>query len=262
MSHILVTNDDGIYTSGLKAAAKSVADLGEVIVVAPSSQRSGVGRSVSVFEPLRYTELKLDQIKAYAVSGTPTDAVIVGIFAIMKGKMPDLVVSGINIGENISTDTVTTSGTIGAALEAASYGIPAIAASIQVADQGDKFDDHHESKYEFDVAIKLVERVARKVLTQGLPKGVDILNINVPVNATKDTEIIVTRLARKIFKTSIQERFDPRGRPYYWIDGDLICEEKEGTDVRAVYQEGKISITPLTIDSTSRVNFEEITKLY
>ncbi len=262
MKRILVTNDDGVYAPGLHAAARSVSDLGEIFVAAPSGQKSGVGRSVSVFEPLRYAKLNMNGQEAYAVTGTPTDSVIIGIFAIMKGEIPDLAVSGINVGENISTDTVTTSGTIGAALEAASYGIPSIAASIQVVDQGDKFDLHHGTKYNFEVAMKVLHRVASKVLTHGLPEGVDILNLNIPASAAEDTEVKVTRLARKIFKTSVQERFDPRGRPYYWIDGDLICCDAEGTDVQTVYQEKKISITPLSLDSTARVDLDEINGLF
>jgi 5'-nucleotidase len=261
MHRILVTNDDGVYASGLQAAAKSVEGLGEVVVAAPSGQKSGVGRSISVFEPLRFAEVNLNGFKAYAVTGTPTDSVIIGIFAILK-QMPDLVVSGINVGENISSDTVTTSGTIGAALEAASYGIPAIAASIQAIDQGDKFDMHHGEKHSFEVATKILRRVATRVLERGLPEGVDVLNLNVPVAAREDTEIVVTRLARKIFKTSVQERFDPRGRPYYWIDGELIFFDKEGTDVQTVYQERKISITPLSLDSTSRIDLKEIKELF
>jgi 5'-nucleotidase len=260
MYRILVTNDDGIYASGLRAAARGVKNLGEVTVAAPTGQKSGVGRSVSVFEPLRFAKVDLEGQKAYAVTGTPTDSVIIGIFAIMK-CMPDLVVSGINVGENISTDTVTTSGTIGAALEAASYGIPSIAASIQVVDQGDKFDTHHGTKYSFDVASRLLRRIASNVLEHGLPEGVDLLNLNVPAGATDDTEVVLTRLARKIFKTSVQERFDPRGRPYYWIDGELICFNAEGTDVQTVYQERKISITPLTLDSTSRIDPKDMASL-
>jgi 5'-nucleotidase len=261
MHRILVTNDDGVYASGLQAAARSVEGLGEVVVAAPSGQKSGVGRSISVFEPLRFAEVNLNGFKAYAVTGTPTDSVIIGIFAILK-QMPDLVVSGINVGENISSDAVTTSGTIGAALEAASYGIPAIAASIQAIDQGDKFDMHHGEKHSFEVATKILRRVATRVLEHGLPEGVDVLNLNVPVSAREDTEIVVTRLARKIFKTSVQERFDPRGRPYYWIDGELIFFDKEGTDVQTVYQERKISITPLSLDSTSRIDLKEIKELF
>lgn len=262
MHRILVTNDDGVYASGLQAAAKSVEGLGELVVSAPSGQMSGVGRSVSVFEPLRYAKINLNGFKAHAVTGTPVDSVIIGIFAIMKGELPDLVISGINVGENISTDTVTTSGTIGAALEAASYGIPSIAASIQAVDQGDKFDMHHGDKHSYDVATKILRRVAIKVLEKGLPQGVDLLNLNVPVAATEETEIVVTRLARKIFKTTVQERFDPRGRPYYWIDGELICCDEDGTDVQTVYQEKKISITPLTLDSTARIDLKDIEKLF
>lgn len=261
MPRILVTNDDGVYASGLQAAAKSVQGLGEVVVAAPSGQKSGVGRSISVFEPLRYAEVNLNGFRAYAVTGTPTDSVIIGIFAIMK-EMPDLVVSGINVGENVSTDTVTTSGTIGAALEAASYGIPAIAASIQAVDQGDKFDLHHGAKHSFEVATKVLRRVAEKVLRHGLPEGVDVLNLNVPVSATEETEIAVTKLARKIFKTSVQERFDPRGRPYYWIDGELICCDAKGTDVQTLYQEKKISITPLSLDSTARIDLKMLEALF
>ncbi|MFZ2470818.1 MAG: 5'/3'-nucleotidase SurE, partial [Methanothrix sp.] len=85
---------------------------------------------------------------------------------------------------------------------------------------------------------------------------------NVPADATEDTEIVVTRLARKIFKTTVQERLDPRGRPYYWIDGELITSDEEGTDVQAVYQDRKISLTPLTLDSTARIDFKQIECLF
>ncbi|MCZ7401116.1 MAG: 5'/3'-nucleotidase SurE [Candidatus Methanoperedens sp.] len=260
MNKILLTNDDGVYSTGLKAAYDSVCDLGEVTVVAPSTQKSGVGRGISIFEPLRVSEANVNGFKAYAVAGTPTDSVIIGLFSILK-ENPDLVLSGFNIGENISTDTVTTSGTIGAALEAASYGIPALAASIQVIDEGDKFDDHREYNYDFDVGVKIVNRIAKKVISKGLPHGVDLLNINIPKHASMDTEIEITRLAPKIFITGVEERFDPRGRPYYWINGDLIRDAEEGTDVKAVMKKGHISVTPLTLDSTARVDFKEIEEL-
>ncbi|VVB91730.1 5'-nucleotidase SurE1 [uncultured archaeon] len=260
MKKILLTNDDGVYSTGLKAAYDSVSDLGETIVVAPSTQKSGVGRGISIFEPLRISRANMNGIKAYSVGGTPTDAVILGIFAVLKEK-PDLVLSGFNVGENISTDTVTTSGTIGAALEAASYGIPSLAASIQVIDEGDKFDDHREYTYDFEVGIKFVNRVARNILKRGLPDGVDLLNINIPRHATMDTEIEITRLAKKIFITGVEERHDPRGRPYYWINGELIRDAEEGTDVRAVMKKGHISVTPLSLDSTARVDFKEIDAL-
>ncbi|HIH43575.1 MAG TPA: 5'/3'-nucleotidase SurE, partial [Candidatus Methanoperedenaceae archaeon] len=201
MPDILLTNDDGVYAAGLRASYQAVKELGDVTVAAPQMQKSGVGRSISIFEPIRVSKVNIDGMyPAYAVGGTPTDSVIIGIFSILK-HLPSIVVSGFNVGENISTDTVTTSGTIGAALEAASYGIPALAASIQVLDEGDKFDDHRAYKYDFDVGIKLVNRIAKNVIKKGLPDGVDLLNINIPRHATADTEIEVTRLARKIFIT-------------------------------------------------------------
>jgi 5'-nucleotidase len=257
---ILVTNDDGVYSTGLKAAFDSVSDLGEVTISAPAVQQSGVGRSISIFEPLRITKADVGGIPAYAVGGTPTDSVILGIFTILKG-MPDLVLSGFNIGENISTDTITTSGTIGGALEAASYGVPAIAASMQVLDEGQKFDnprDYHRER--FEVGIKVINRIARNVLRYGMPENVDLLNVNIPYHAEEDTPIEITRLARKVFKTDVEERYDPRGRPYYWIAGDLIREEKEGTDVHTIMQKGHVSITPISLDSTARIDFSEIEK--
>lgn len=260
MKKILVTNDDGVYSAGLRAAYDSVRDLGEVVVAAPSTQKSGVGRGISIFEPLRISQANMNGIRAYSVGGTPTDAVILGIFSIMKEK-PDLVLSGFNVGENISTDTVTTSGTIGAALEAASYGIPALAASIQVLDEGDKFDDHRTYSYDFDAGIRFVNRIAKNVLRHGLPDGVDLLNINIPRHAGMETEVEITRLARKIFITGVEERHDPRGRPYYWINGELIRDAEDGTDVKAIMRKGHISITPLSLDSTARVDFKEIETL-
>jgi len=257
---ILLTNDDGIYAAGIKAAYKSVADLGDVTIAAPAMQQSGVGRSISIFEPLRITQANLNGVTAYAIGGTPTDSVILGIFTIMK-ETPDLVLSGFNIGENVSTDTITTSGTIGAALEAASYGIPAIAASVQVTEERLKFDDLRDYQHDFDIGIKVVNKVARNVLRHGLPENVDMLNINIPHFVEEDTGIEITRLARKIFKTSVEERHDPRGRPYYWIAGDLIQEEAEGTDVHAVMQKGHISITPISLDATSPIDFSQIEHL-
>ena len=257
---ILVTNDDGVYSTGIHAAYRSVAELGDVTVSAPMTQQSGVGRSISIFEPLRITQTTVNGMEVNAVAGTPTDSVILGIFSVMK-QIPDLILSGFNIGENISTDTITTSGTIGAALEGASYGIPAIAASIQVMEEGDKFDDNREFKHDYDVAIKVVNRIAKKVLEHGLPENVDLLNVNIPHHVENEPVIEITRLARKFFNTDVEERQDPRGRPYYWIAGDLVMDEEEGTDVHAIMYNGNVSVTPITLDATSPIDFSEIEHL-
>ncbi len=257
---ILVTNDDGVYSTGIHAAYKSVEGLGDITVCAPLTQQSGVGRSISIFEPLRITHTTVNGMEVNAVAGTPTDSVILGIFSVIR-EMPQLILSGFNIGENISTDTITTSGTIGAALEGASYGVPAIAASIQVMEEGDKFDDNREFKHDYDVAIKVVNRIATNVLQYGLPDKVDLLNINVPHHVDSDPEIEITRLARKFFKTDVEERYDPRGRPYYWIAGELLPDEEEGTDVHAIMHKGNVSVTPISLDATTPIDFSEIEHL-
>jgi hypothetical protein len=135
---ILLTNDDGVNSEGLWAAYDALAPIADVLVCAPATQQSAVGRSVSIFEPLRVNEIIHNDVQAYSVGGKPTDSVIIGLFAL--NLKPDLVVSGINIGENVSAEAVTTSGTVGAALEAANQGIPAVAFSLQVEDQAEKFE--------------------------------------------------------------------------------------------------------------------------
>jgi len=255
---ILITNDDGVNSSGLLAAYEAVKNLGEVTIVAPATQQSAVGRSMTLFEPLRFSKLNVNGTTVYSVSGTPTDAVIIGMFVAMEEK-PDLVVSGFNIGENLSTEAATTSGTIGAALEAAGQGVPAIAVSIRVEDEGDKFADTN-FKRDYSAAIGIVRRLAGCVLEGKMPKGIDVLNVNIPSTAGPDAEIVVTRLARKMYNTRVHHRHDPRGRSYYWIDGTVIDDAEEGTDLHAVVKKGQVSVTPLTMDMTAAVDHKDIEK--
>ena len=260
MKHrILITNDDGVSSSGLLAAYESVKGLGEVTIVAPATQQSAVGRSMTLFNPLRLTRLKINGTTAYSVSGTPTDAVIIGMFVAMK-KKPDLVISGFNIGENLSTEAATTSGTIGAALEAAGQGVPAIAVSIRVEDEGDKFVDMN-FKRDYNAAINVVGKLSRCVLSGRLPKGVDVLNVNIPAYAGPETPVVVTKLARKMYNTRVHRRKDPRGRSYYWIDGTIVEDAGEGTDMHTIMKKGMISVTPLTMDMTASPSGEELEKM-
>jgi 5'-nucleotidase len=254
MKRILITNDDGIYSPGIREAHEAVKDLGEIYIVAPASQKSGVGRSISIFEPIRVSEVFVDGLRGYAVGGTPTDAVIIGIFAKMPSK-PDLVISGFNVGENLSTESVTTSGTIGAALEAATHGIPAIAISVEVREEAEKFDEIPKAG-DLRIGKKLLRSLAKRILEKGLPSGVDLINVNIPYDADDETGIRITKLARKVFKTSVEERRDPRGKQYYWINGGPIKKAPAGTDVHALYQERCISITPISLDCTSKIDFK------
>src|SRR5512136_1217448 len=159
---ILLTNDDGVSSVGLWAAYEALAPIADVTIVAPASQQSAVGRSISIFEPLRVNKVTINGISAYAVAGKPTDAVIIGLYALNLN--PDLVVSGINIGENLSYESIMTSGTVGAALEASNQGTPAIAFSLQVEDQGEKFDDPRCYGKGFASARKIVGEITGEVL--------------------------------------------------------------------------------------------------
>ncbi|HUK92933.1 MAG TPA: 5'/3'-nucleotidase SurE [Methanomicrobiales archaeon] len=243
---ILLTNDDGIYSAGLWAAYEALSPLADITIVAPASQQSAVGRSISIFEPIRANEVDLSGTRGIAVGGKPTDAVIIGLFALRLD--PTLVVSGINIGENLSFESVMTSGTVGAALEAANQGTPAIAFSLQVEDQGDKFDDPRRFGKRFTEAKKIVREIVSKVLDRGFPEEADVINVNIPSVIRGGYE--VTRLSRKLFHTGVEKRLDPRGRPYFWINGPLVEDAEEGTDVHAV-RKGNISITPVTLDCTA-----------
>ncbi|MDI9617837.1 5'/3'-nucleotidase SurE [Methanothermobacter sp.] len=246
---ILITNDDGVNSSGILAARKAVENLGETIVVAPATQQSGIGHALTLFEPIRVSEVTLrDGSEAYAVSGTPTDAVIIGIFELMDEK-PDLVISGINMGENLGKSELTTSGTIGAAMEAAVHGVPSLAVSLQVKRGDIKFHDGHVD-VDFSLASELTERVASMILRKGLPAGVDFLNLNIPSHPAGD-DIRITRLGDRMYNVHIKKRLDPRGRPYYWIDGDPAGMDAHGTDVHTLKAENIATLTPLSLDCTA-----------
>jgi len=249
---ILITNDDGVASSGLRAAYEAVRGLGDICIVAPATQQSAVGRSMTLFEPLRIARQPLDDAVAYSVNGTPTDSVVMGMFVVME-KKPDLVISGINIGENLSAEAVTTSGTIGAALEAANQGVPAIAVSMRVEDEGDKFYETARAR-NYAAARNVIRRLAGCVLEGRLPAGVDVLNVNVPCSATVETPIALTRLARRMYDTHVHHRQDPRGRSYYWVDGTVVEDAPQDTDLHVVTRLGHISVTPLTLDMTAPID--------
>ena len=243
---ILIINDDGIRSRGLVQTARALSDLGRIVLVAPLVQKSGVGRSLSLFEPIRVSRATIDEYEAYAVAGTPTDAVLLAEYAILH-KKADLLVSGINVGENLSTESIMTSGTVGAALTGASQGIPSMAVSLQ-AHHGDVFEPRTE--IDFSVAADVTRAIADHIVTHGMPPNVDVLNLNVPMGVVQP-EYQVTRLERNVFDIRIIERFDPRGNAYFWIGSDFKQSETPGTDVYAL-NNGRISVTPLTLDNTAR----------
>ena len=253
---ILVVNDDGINSSGIRAAVEAVKGIDKVVVVAPAMQQSGVGRSISLFSPVSISKGEIAGVEAHSISGTPVDAVISGIYGILE-EPPDLLISGINIGENMSSEA-TTSGTVGAALEGASQGIPSIAISMHSM-EAIRFVSM-EYDIDFSIAQKVLKKLAKFVLENGLPKGVDLLNVNIPTKA-KNMDMEITRLARRMYTTSVEERRDPRGRMYYWIAGEPINDAEVGTDVHTVRVDKRISITPLKLDFTSSENLDSLDAL-
>jgi len=238
---ILLTNDDGIHSAGLQALADEMQSLGRVVVVAPDRERSAVGHALTLHAPLRAEEIQTDR---WAVSGTPTDAVNLGIHGLLKEK-PALVVSGINKGANMGDD-LTYSGTVAAAMEATLMGVPAIA--ISLASKEFSYDN-------FRTAAAVARQMAETVLEHGLPADT-FINVNVPDSAPQG--IHLTRQGKRVYGDAVVQNRDPRGRTYYWIGaGELSFQDLAGTDFHAV-QNGYVSVTPLHLDLTNYAAMERL----
>ena len=248
----LISNDDGVTASGILASKNAVEDLCETYVVAPERQQSGIGHALTLYEPLRVNKHTLkDGSIGYGVTGTPTDAVTIALFEILDEK-PDVMISGINTGFNLGRAELTTSGTLGAALEAASFGIPTIAISQEVTRDDLKFENG-ANQVDFDFAKEMLNRLTKIVLKKGLPEGVDLLNVNIPENPASD-EFEVVRLGKRMYTPFIDTRLDPRGKEYYWIGGEPYEFDVPGSDGYELKNEKKVTITPLKLDLTADLN--------
>ncbi|KAF0221818.1 MAG: hypothetical protein FD174_149 [Geobacteraceae bacterium] len=233
---ILVTNDDGIHAPGIKILAEVFRQHGEVAVVAPDRERSAVGHALTLHHPLRAAQLRPN---VFAVDGTPTDCVNLGIHSLLSFK-PDMVISGINRGSNLGDD-VTYSGTVSAAMEATLMGIPAFAVSLVTTDEGKNYA----------AAAAFAAKLAGIILREGLPVDT-FLNVNVPDLPTASLlSPLITSQGKRRYDGVIIDKVDPRGRNYYWIgSADMNFLDTEGSDYAAVSR-GHISITPLHLDLTN-----------
>lgn len=237
--HILLTNDDGIFAAGIQALAMELGEIGghQVTIVAPDSERSGAGHSLTFLTPLRANRITisgLEDVEAYAVNGTPTDCVKVGLGNL--ARRPDCILSGINHGQNLGVDT-TYSGTVSAAMEGALLGVPSMAISLV----GRKSDD-------FGPAAK----VAHSLLPAFLKSGNLLWNVNVPgIPQERIHGVRFTPLAHQVYDGKYVEREDPYGRKYYWTPPWVAyhCAPDEDCDVRWVH-DGFVTITPLLTDFT------------
>ena len=232
MPRILVTNDDGVHSDGIHALADALRVIGDVLVVAPHVEASAIGHALTLRRPLRMEPLRE---AVYEVDGTPTDCVNIA-FTKLYTVAPDLIVSGINKGYNLGDD-VTYSGTVSGALEGALLGVPSIAVS----------QERTRGAYDFRHAAAAAVTVAEIVLRNGISPQT-FLSINVPTGTPKGFRLTVQ--AKRNHVTTVDERTDPRGKPYYWIEeGENAWEPHDRSDFQAV-RDGYISITPLQPDMT------------
>ncbi|TDB66985.1 5'/3'-nucleotidase SurE [Arundinibacter roseus] len=246
---ILVTNDDGITSLGIRTLVEVMLKLGNVVVVAPNSPQSGMGHAITIGEPLRlYSTELFAEVDEYECSGTPADCVKLAKHYVLKDRAPDLVVSGINHGSN-SSISVLYSGTMSAAIEAAIEGIPAIGFSL--CDYREQANFEHVKEY--------VYSITKMALENGIPKGV-ALNVNFP--ALSDVPIKGVKICRQA-NAKWQEKFDyrkdPYGRGYLWMSGDFVNfdHDKEDTDEWALAN-NYVSVVPCQYDLTSYPALESI----
>jgi 5'-nucleotidase len=250
MTHILVTNDDGVTAPGLLDLASEMRKLGEVTILAPDRNWSASGHAKTMHRPLRIKEAQLnDGSVALASDGAPSDCVALALLGLLPDQV-DLVVSGINPNANVGHD-VTYSGTVTAAMEAVIWGVPGIAISL------DSPEDHL-GVINYGPAARIAHHVAGMIIQHGAPSNT-ILNVNVPYLEDDEIQgIVVTRQGMRVYRDRLVRREDPRGRPYYWIGGDAPTGiPEEGTDFWAL-KNGYASITPLHLDLTSYSAMESL----
>lgn len=242
---LLVTNDDGVDSHGLKTLSDALKRLGDVLIVAPLTEQSAISHSLSLRKPLR---LERRAKNLYVIDGTPTDCINIAVNFILKGKRPDILFSGINKGPNMGDD-VHYSGTVSAAVEGGIFGIPSVAISTA------SFSD-----FKFRAAADFAVRLAGEVLKKGLPKDV-ILNVNVPnIPSGKIKGYRVTFQGKKNYSNITNENTDPRGDRYYWLSGEEAgFEDIPGSDCNAV-ADGYVSITPIRVNLTEKAFLKKMLK--
>jgi 5'-nucleotidase len=240
MPHVLITNDDGIQAAGLRALVTALRGVGRVSVVAPDQERSAASQSLTLRRPIFFEEVAEGE---WAVEGTPTDAMIVALHQLFP-EPPDLVISGINRGDNLGDD-VFYSGTVGAAMEATLNHVPAFAVSLV----------HGGGTFVYEQAAQFSRQLAERVLADGLPPGV-LLNVNVP--QPWNGGVRFTRQSKKITRTALLQGTDPRGRAYYWLNQEPLTDRIDPVSDYAAVCAGDVSVTPLELDLTHELSLNHL----
>ena len=249
MKNILITNDDGYESEGILALIDAVKDLGNVTVVAPASEKSACGHSLTLTKPLKFISINDDFYKLD--EGTPSDCVYLALNSLFENKKPDIVLSGINKGSNMGED-ITYSGTAAGAMEAVLQGVPSIAFSQVYT----KYDTK-EIEFNFENAKKVARELTKKVLDGGFPLGErKFLNVNIPNSDIKGYK--VAKLGYRYYGNDAHRHTNPRGEEYFWLGlHPLRWEENTNCDFDAI-KEGYVSITPVQLDLTSYKDIEKI----
>ena len=237
MKNILLSNDDGIHSRGIWALRDHFSGRYQVFVVAPDRERSASGHSISLHDPIRLKVVEKDRI--FSVDGTPVDAVHVALLGILRTPI-DFVVTGINYGLNLGSD-VFYSGTVSAAFQAATHGVPGMAVSIDIGGE----------RVHYETAAWFAEKILQKIDKHPVEHNI-VLNVNVPNLPVGEVEgVEITKLGKRNYKDNLIEREDPKKNKYYWIEGLLTHDIlEEGTDVKALFEK-RVSITPLRLDITA-----------
>jgi len=253
---IIVTNDDGIYSKGIKtlySAAIQVFGEKNVAVVAPSGPRSASGMSLTFHRPLRIERIEMPGIKGFSVSGTPADCVFAAMYHLFKGKKIELVLSGMNNGSNASLQAVESSGTVSAVKFGSVGGIKGIAFSLA--------NESGVQKNTFKNAEAQIVKIRRSVKRNGFPKKIDMLNINIPANVNASTGLKVCNLESTLFKNFVTKRFDPYKKTYYWLGGKMKSNFKKGTDCYELFINNSITISPMELATVDRKLKSEIAEV-
>lgn len=258
MKKILITNDDGFDSEGLHALVDAVADLAEVIVVAPTLEKSACGHSLTLTRPLRFVELEKNFYKLD--DGTPTDCIYLALNALFPNdEKPDLVLSGINKGSNLGED-ITYSGTVAGAMEGVIQGVPSLAIS-----QVYKGGKHTLNEYGYTLAKKVVRELVLKIFADSFPLGErKLLNINIPAIKEEDFKgYRITKAGYRIYGNDAHMHKNPRGEEHYWMGLHILdwkpSEDGQQSDLEAI-DEGYVSITPIHLDMTSYADITRVEK--
>ncbi len=246
---IFITNDDSFDSKGIKELIDLMRKYGDVLVMAPHIQRSGQSHAITVGEPLRFWKVEEDEgYEAYICTGTPVDSVKLAFNALLNGRRPDLLVSGINHGSNASINTIY-SGTMAAVFEGCALGVPSIGYSL----------DDHDFDADFSYAMPVIEEITKEVLENGLEDGV-CLNVNIPKGKIKGSKI--THQAKAFWKEDFAERKDPMGFSYYWLSGVYQSQDDSPLGDHNAMKDGYAAIAPMQVDFTSYKVIDEYSKRF